>query len=162
MTDPRKNPDIAVAKARGRPMLTWVGKKPLARVTACPAQGIERLDALSDQTGGQSLPCPMSIGATGRRTCRKQAAVLGQTGRQGELLPSPPTPLPHAGEGSPPPCQPGFSIWRVNDYHLQIQHNETVEMACEHLGVTRTRTDSFFDGTQGSRLVNIASPSITR
>ena len=30
--------EIPVAKAKGRPMLTWVGKKPLARVTAFPAK----------------------------------------------------------------------------------------------------------------------------
>lgn len=39
--------DISVAKAKGRPMLTWVGKKPLARVTAFPAQHIETVPALA-------------------------------------------------------------------------------------------------------------------
>ncbi|MEY3251889.1 MAG: hypothetical protein RL227_862, partial [Pseudomonadota bacterium] len=48
-----------------------------------------------------------------------------------------------------------FATYRVNDYDLQIQHNEAVELACQHLGVTRTRTDSFFEGTQGGRLVKI-------
>lgn len=48
-----------------------------------------------------------------------------------------------------------FAIYRVNDYDLQIQHNEAVELACEHIGVTRTRNDSFFDGTLGKRLVKI-------
>ncbi|MBP7609615.1 MAG: site-specific DNA-methyltransferase [Steroidobacteraceae bacterium] len=52
-------------------------------------------------------------------------------------------------------CQLSFAAFRVNDYDLQIQHNEAVELACQHLGVTRTRTDSFFDGTQGGRLVKI-------
>ncbi len=53
------------------------------------------------------------------------------------------------------PCQLSFSTWRVNDYDLHIQHNEAVELACQHLGVARTRTDAFFDGTQGGRLVKI-------
>lgn len=53
------------------------------------------------------------------------------------------------------PSQLGFATYRVNDYDLQIQHNEAVELACQHLGVTRTRTDAFFDGTQGGRLVKI-------
>ncbi|MDP4300030.1 site-specific DNA-methyltransferase [Leptothrix discophora] len=53
------------------------------------------------------------------------------------------------------PSQLGFATYRVNDYDLQIQHNEVVELACQHLGVTRTRTDSFFEGTQGGRLVKI-------
>lgn len=51
--------------------------------------------------------------------------------------------------------QVAFATYRVNDYDLQIQHNEAVELACQHLGVTRTRTDSFFEGTQGGRLVKI-------
>lgn len=43
----------------------------------------------------------------------------------------------------------------MNDYDLQIQHNEAVELACEHLGLTRTRTDPFFDGTRGQMLAKI-------
>ncbi|MGB7933733.1 MAG: hypothetical protein WCH04_16205 [Gammaproteobacteria bacterium] len=55
----------------------------------------------------------------------------------------------------PPPTQFAFNTWRVNDYDLQIQHNEAVELACEHIGITRTRADGYFDGTLGSRLVKI-------
>ena len=54
-----------------------------------------------------------------------------------------------------PPAQLSFTLWRVNDYDLQIQHNEAVELACEHIGIDRMRTDSFFDGTLGKRLVKI-------
>jgi len=53
------------------------------------------------------------------------------------------------------PAQSAFSIWRVNDFDLQIQHNEAVQIACQHLGVTRTKGDSFFDGTRGQQLVKI-------
>lgn len=42
------------------------------------------------------------------------------------------------------PSQPGFNVHRVNDYDLQIQHNEAVNLAVEHLGADRTKTDSFF------------------
>jgi hypothetical protein len=34
-----------VSRAKGRPMLSWVGKMPLGRVTAFPAQHIERFSA---------------------------------------------------------------------------------------------------------------------
>ena len=44
---------------------------------------------------------------------------------------------------------------RVNDYDLQIQHNEAVALACEHIGVERTKRDAFFEGVQGKRLVKI-------
>lgn len=53
------------------------------------------------------------------------------------------------------PARLAFSIWRLNDYDLQIQHNEAVELACQHLGVTRTRGDSFFEGTRSQSLVKI-------
>jgi DNA modification methylase len=53
------------------------------------------------------------------------------------------------------PAQASFTVRRVNDYDLQIQHNEAVELAVEHLGVERTRADTFFHGTLGRELVYI-------
>ena len=50
---PKKTSDVGIAKAKGRPMLTWVGKKPLGRVTAYPAQHIERFTA---DTGATPAP----------------------------------------------------------------------------------------------------------
>jgi DNA modification methylase len=60
-------------------------------------------------------------------------------------------------EDEPPakPCQFGFTVYRVNDYDLQVQHNEAVSLACEAVGVERTRTDRYFDGTRGKALVKI-------
>ncbi len=53
------------------------------------------------------------------------------------------------------PAQLAFATYRVNNYDLAIQHAEAVKLACETLGVVRTRTDAFFDGTLGKRLVKI-------
>jgi DNA modification methylase len=58
-------------------------------------------------------------------------------------------------EETAPPAQLGFAVYRVNDYDLQIQHNEAFNLAVDHLGMTRTKTDAFFDGTLGKRLVKI-------
>jgi len=58
-------------------------------------------------------------------------------------------------EETAPPAQLGFAVYRVNDYDLQIQHNEAFNLAVEHLGMTRTKTDTFFDGTLGKKLVKI-------
>jgi DNA modification methylase len=58
-------------------------------------------------------------------------------------------------EKSPLPAQLSFAVHRVNDYDLAIQHNEAVNLACEHIGITRTRSDSFFDGSIGQRLAKI-------
>ena len=56
---------------------------------------------------------------------------------------------------TPAPAQLGFVVYRVNDYDLQMQHNEAFNLAVEHLGMMRTKTDSFFDGTLGKKLVKI-------
>ncbi|MDZ7698401.1 MAG: hypothetical protein U5R49_16255 [Deltaproteobacteria bacterium] len=53
------------------------------------------------------------------------------------------------------PAQLGFTVWRVNDYDLQIQHNEAVNLACEYVGVERKRGDAYFDGTLGKKLAKI-------
>jgi DNA modification methylase len=60
-----------------------------------------------------------------------------------------------AAEKPPAPAQLSFAVYRVNDYDLAIQHVEAVNLACEHLGVERTRTDRYFDGTLGKRLTRI-------
>jgi len=69
------------------------------------------------------------------------------------------SPLPFEGEGQGEgqikPAQLSFAVYRVNDYDLQIQHNEAVNLASEYLGITRTKTDAFFDGTRGKKLVKI-------
>lgn len=36
---------VKVSAAKGRPMLTWVGKRPLGQVQAFPAQAVERFEA---------------------------------------------------------------------------------------------------------------------
>jgi adenine-specific DNA-methyltransferase len=106
----------------------------------------------AQKLGRRWIGCDINKGAiqtTAKRLqaiMREQAAALADR-RQLELLEQP--------DAAPGPCQFGFGVWRVNDYDLQIQHNEAVELACQHLGVTRTRADGFFDGTQGNRLVKI-------
>lgn len=41
------------------------------------------------------------------------------------------------------PAQFGFTVWRVNDCDLQIQHNEAVNLVCEFIGVESLRSDGF-------------------
>lgn len=55
----------------------------------------------------------------------------------------------------PAPAQLAFTSWRVNDYDLAVQHNEAVQLACERVGVQRTLTDSFFDGSLGGKLAKV-------
>jgi len=53
-------------------------------------------------------------------------------------------------EAGPGPAQTAFAVYRVNDYDLAVQHNEMVALACEQIGVVRSKTDDYFDGTLGS------------
>lgn len=108
--------------------------------------------AVAQKLGRRWIGCDINKGAiqtTAKRLQDLMQEQARQTKRpaQGELV--------EAEEAASGPCQLGFSTHRVNDYDLQIQHNEAVALACEHLGITRTRTDAFFDGTQGGRLVKI-------
>lgn len=48
-----------------------------------------------------------------------------------------------------------FATYKVNDYDLQILHTEAIELASEHIGIKRTKTDKFFDGLHGKNLVKI-------
>ena len=107
---------------------------------------------VAQKLGRRWIGCDINKGAIQTTAKRLQDVMQSQASafdaqRQAELVASE--------DQSPAPCQLGFATYRVNDYDLQIQHNEAVELACQHLGVTRTRTDSFFEGTQGGRLVKI-------
>ena len=42
MSKPKQ--EVNITRAKGRPMLTWVGKKPLVRATAYPAQAVEQFE----------------------------------------------------------------------------------------------------------------------
>jgi len=48
-----------------------------------------------------------------------------------------------------------FAIYKVNNYDLQLLQTEAIELAIQHIGIQRTRTDSFFDGILGKNLVKI-------
>ena len=108
----------------------------------------------AQKLGRRWIGCDINKGAiqtTAKRIqgiMREQATRIAQPS-QGELLEK------AVGSDSTPPCQLGFGTWRVNDYDLTIQHNEAVELVGEHLGMIRTRTDPFFDGTRGQQLVKI-------
>lgn len=139
-------------------LVDWISS-PGDLVVDCFA-GSGTLPVVAQKLGRRWIGCDINKGAiqtTAKRlrgiidkqiaTARKAAADA----RQGKLIDT-------AEEGDVPPPKPcafGFSVWRVNDYDLQIQHNEAVHLACEHVGIERMRSDSFFDGTLGKRLVKI-------
>lgn len=182
--DKSKRPQLKryLDESSGRPLRSiWADLNPVNSQAAersdyptqKPESLLERLIAASSNPGDLILDCFIGSGTTavaaqhlGRRwigcdinkgaiqttakrlqsvICEQAQAATAQ--RQAELVAKDNDALR--------PAQLSFSTWRVNDYDLQIQHNEAVELACEHIGITRTRSDSFFDGRLGERLVKI-------
>ena len=110
--------------------------------------------AVAQKLGRKWIGCDINKGTVQTAAVRLQSDIIDQitaaksATRQMDLL-ADDTPK------AAPPAQLAFTTHRVNDYDLAIQHNEAVNLACEHIGVTRTLADSFFDGTQGKKLVKI-------
>jgi len=108
--------------------------------------------AVAQKLGRRWIGCDINKGAI-QTTCKRLQTIITE---QIEAMKKGAPALPGMdADKAPKPAQLSFSVYRVNDYDLQIQHNEAVNLACEHIGVTRTRTDAFFDGTLGKRLVKI-------
>jgi hypothetical protein len=102
--------------------------------------------------GRRWIGCDINKGAI-QTTAKRLQTIINEQALNGQ----PDLGLAGEGESAPKPAQLGFTTWRVNDYDLQIQHNEAANLAVELLGVERTRTDGFFDGTLGRSLVKIVS-----
>ena len=108
--------------------------------------------AVAQKLGRRWIGCDINKGAIQTTTKRLQGIIEEQI----QDLKKSKKPLPGMDSIEETiPAQLSFDVYRVNDYDLQIQHNEAVNLACEHIGVTRTHTDSFFDGTLGKKLVRI-------
>lgn len=107
--------------------------------------------AVSQKLGRRWVECDINKGAI-QTTAKRLQTVMTE---QAEAARKPKQKKLDENDEAEKPCQLSFTTWRVNDYDLQIQHNEAVELACEYLGVTRMRTDTYFDGTRGKELVKI-------
>lgn len=123
--------------------------------------------AVAQQLGRRWIGCDINKGAiqtTAKRlqtiireqieSEQKRPLTLSHEGR-GSTSPSPLKGEGRDGGARPSPAQLSFTVWRVNDYDLAIQHNEAVNLACEHIGIERMRADAYFDGTLGNSLVKI-------
>ncbi len=112
--------------------------------------------AVAQKLGRRWIGCDINKGAI-QTTAKRLQTIIKEQIKESHKHPLT-LPLSHDGERENDQAQPAqlsFTVWRVNDYDLQIQHNEAVNLACEHIGVQRVRTDRFFDGTLGRSLVKI-------
>ena len=159
--------DIAPVLDRSLDHTGYPTQKPLGlgmrMISACTNPGDLVLDcfagsaptlAAAQQLGRRWIGCDINKGAIQTATKRLQSVIAEQVAsfnvpNQQQAL------LADDKPKAALPAQLGFTVHRVNDYDLAIHHNEAVNLACEHIGVTRTLSDSFFDGTLGQKLVKI-------
>jgi len=115
--------------------------------------------AVAQKLGRRWIGCDINKGAIQAVSTRVHSVVDEQQNEsRGASVETPSLPgieKPSDDSICPPAAQAAFTVWRVNDYDLSVQHNEAVNLACEHIGVERARSDSYFDGTRGSSLVKI-------
>jgi len=111
--------------------------------------------AVAQKLGRRWIACDINKGAIQTTSKRLQTIIAEQLQQEAERKAKPRLMEAKAKDETPRPAQLSFAVYRVNDYDLQIQHNEAVNLACERIGVTRTKGDGFFDGTLGKKLVKI-------
>ncbi len=113
--------------------------------------------ASAQRLGRRWIGCDINKGAIQTTSKRLQGIILEQIEKQKKVAKQQKLDFKEEDKDQtePVPAQLSFQVYRVNDYDLQIQHNEAVNLACEHIGVQRTHNDAFFDGIQGKRLVKI-------
>ena len=106
---------------------------------------------VAQSAGRRWIGCDINAGSM-RETTRRVIEVMQ---RQAASLDDSKS-MPALGGFEPetvPPAQLAYTQWKINDYDLQIQHNEAVRLAAEHLGIERDLSDPFFEGRRGNELV---------
>ncbi|MBI5244752.1 MAG: site-specific DNA-methyltransferase [Elusimicrobia bacterium] len=106
---------------------------------------------VAQRWGRRWIGCDINKGAIQTTAKRLQGIIRKQTEDSERQHPE----LIQAEEKKPEPTQLSFAVYRVNDYDLSVQHNEAVNLACEHIGIERNRGDAYFDGILGKSLVKI-------
>jgi len=92
--------------------------------------------AVAQKLGRRWIGCDINKGAIQLTSKRLQGIILEQIKKEEAKYPT-------------------FAIYKVNNYDLKLLRTEAIELAVQHVGIQRTRTDRFFDGTLGKNLVKI-------
>ncbi len=98
--------------------------------------------AVAQKLGRRWIGCDINKGAIQTTSKRLQKVIL-------EQIKSPSNPPLLKGEVG------GFAVYKVNDYDLQLLRTEAIELAVQHIGIQKIRTDAFFDGYLGKNLVKV-------
>ena len=110
--------------------------------------------AVAQRLGRRWIACDINKGAVQTTSRRLQTVIHEQIKELGKPRQLNTNPAANASQ-EPAPAQLAFTVHRVNDYDLAIQHNEAVNLACEHIGIERTYADSYFDGLMDRKLAKI-------
>jgi len=105
--------------------------------------------AVAQKPGRRWIGCDINKGAVQLTSKRLQGVILNEV-KNLKKRDSSVAPLPQNDRG-----RFSFAIYKVNNYDLQLLRTEAIELAVQHIGIQRTRTDRFFDGTLGKNLVKI-------
>ena len=126
--------------------------------TQKPEALLERIIKASSNKDGIILDCFAGSGTTqavaqklGRRWigCDINKGAIQTTGKRLQKI------INEQLKGKEKPKYPSFAVYQVNDYDLQIFNTEAVELAVEHIGIERRKTEPFFDGFLGKELAKI-------
>ncbi len=126
--------------------------------TQKPEGLLELLIEIASKKGGGVLDCFTGSGTTaavaqklGRRWigCDINKGAIQTTGKRLQKV------INEQSKEKEKPKYPSFAVYQVNDYDLQILRTEAVELAVEHIGIERRKTDPFFDGLLGKELAKI-------
>lgn len=144
---PTEKPELLIQR------VLEINSNPGDLVLACCA-GSGTAAAVAQKLGRRWIACDTNEGAL--QTTAKRLQTIMEMQRQDGAQQTPSLQLDEqVVETGAPPAQLGFTVWRGNDCGLAIQHNEAVNLACEHIGIERTRSDSHFDGVRRKKLVKI-------
>jgi hypothetical protein len=106
--------------------------------------------AIAQERGRRWIGCDINKGAVQTTSKRVQQIILEQIKENSEKK----TQKTLAG-GSLVSDYYSFGVYKVNDYDLQLLRTEAMQLAVDHVGIQRNKTDPFFDGTLGKALVKI-------
>jgi len=103
--------------------------------------------AVAQKLGRRWIGCDINKGAIQLTSKRLQNVILNEVKNLKDEIASA---SPRNDKG-----HHAFAIYKVNNYDLQLLQTEAIELAVQHIGIQRTRTDRFFDGYLGKNLVKI-------
>jgi DNA modification methylase len=112
---------------------------------------------VAQKTGRRWIGCDINKGAIQTTSKRLQKIILEQMSLRGgeaaEAISKGIATLPTVARNDR--RHYSFAVYKVNDYDLQLLKTEAIELAVQHIGIQRVRTDAFFDGHLGKSLVKI-------